>query len=208
MVRYVYSVLRRRPIAYGMNRDRLRQLAEEIVREYLAAAMAKGWLSRQGVKIRVFRAYLQDQLQKFVCSYLRHQGAKKRGGGVRFAPNGLQGAQALGAEDPRAQFERGWIDVAVRRALGKLDCRRPQDKRIILDLIHAERAGRVSPDLAAELALTSKQLASRKHRAVRHFSEILALELREAVSDDEAWEEEWKTLIRYATWLRPYFDDA
>ena len=51
------------------------------------------------------------------------------------------------------------------------------------------------------LNISVEALATRKHRARRTMARLVAYELRQTVSDDEAFEVEFSRLLRYVPWL-------
>ena len=196
MGRYVGDLLRR----FGGGGHPLQE-APDLVDAYLAAAMEKGWLSRQGQEIRIFRAYLQDQLRKYVISHLRKQSAQKRGGGRTHQAEGLEEIPDRHDQAAGEAFERGWIDVALARALDELRRQNPRYYEIIVDLLREKNGGRPSADLGARLGLSQEQLAAPRCRARKRIALLIAQELRQTVADDEAFEEEFALLVRYVPWL-------
>ena len=197
MRRYVYDLLRRlRPGGAGY------EDAADVVQAYLARSMETGGLSGDGTEIRVFRAYLQDQLRKFTFSWLRKERAAKRGAGRVKQVDSLEDISPADERMADVQLERGWIGIALDRAIIELGRRNPRDRIVILDLIRGDNEGRESHDLGAILEVRPEAIASVKHRAKRRLSILLASELRQTVADDEAFEEEYDTLLRYVPWLR------
>lgn len=196
MRRYVFDVLRRyRPGATPFEE------AAEVVQGYFATCMEKGWLAEQGENIRVFRAYLQTQLFRYVISYLRKQSARRRGGGATHTREGLEAIPLPVQEDVAGCLERGWLHVAIEKALTQLQRQHPTYHEVILDLIESGDARRGSRDLAKRLDITDEALATRKHRARRTMARLVAYELRQTVSDDEAFEVEFSRLLRHVPWL-------
>ena len=197
MVRYVGYLLR----GWGGRADYATD-AEDVVQSYLAQCLAKGWLSHPGEKVQNFRAYLRVQLFQFTRDWLRHRVAQRRGGGRAPADVDLDHLPAKEG-DPAAQvLEEGWMELAIGKALVELQRRNKREAEVIHDLVANGEGGKPSRGLGARLGLTAPQLAVVKSRAKRHFATLLADELRRAVSDDEAFREEWDLLVRHAPWLQ------
>ncbi len=146
MNRYVRDLLRR----FGAKGDQLHEAAD-IVQAYWSEAMEKGWLTNRDLEIRVFRAYLQDQLRKYVISYLRKLGAQKRGGGREHRTDGLEAIPDRSRRSAEESLERGWIDVALMRAMDELGRRNPRHHEILTDLLREQNGGRASHDLGERL---------------------------------------------------------
>ena len=68
MERYVRSILAR-----SLGRQPEEGEPADVVQEYFAQCLSKGWLSRDAEDLRCFRAYLQSQLRRLRHPDLQHQ---------------------------------------------------------------------------------------------------------------------------------------
>lgn len=190
MERYVGSLLSR-----FLRRPVDGEEARELVAEYFAACVEKGWLAQDLHGIRSFRAYLQTQLRRFVHKRLDHRFAKKRHAGA-LAPADALDAVAGGEDEPAAQdLDRSWVEIAVEQALAELRAGNELYAEIIADLLRTDGEG--SPDLAARLDRTDAQLVHLRHRARRRFALLFHAELRATVRDEEAFEDLCRELAPY-----------
>lgn len=151
--------------------------ADEIVQEYLAVCMDKGWLSREAGKIRQFRAYLKTQLYRFTCDQLDHRLARKRN------PDGVAPVEVLegvSGEEPdpsdAAAFDAEFVQAAMNSSLAKLRAVNEEHAEVIRDLLRT--AGEGSADLAERLGRDAKSLGVLRHRARKAFAVLLATELK------------------------------
>lgn len=205
MRRYVLAILRsatRRPDF---------SLADDLVNAYMAKAMEKKWLAEQKEPIRVFRAFLQHQLERFVFTTLRDESAQKRGGGLTIQRDGLDALVADDGDPLLVRLERGWMHIAMERALAELRRRNAHEAALIIELMRKNGDSRDNAWLIDRLGLdlTSAEFAHKKSRAKRRFATLLAYELRQTVADDEAFEDEWQVLEPYVPWLeKPVREDG
>jgi DNA-directed RNA polymerase specialized sigma24 family protein len=173
MVRYVTRLL-----TPALGSARARQDAPDVVQAYLAACLEKGWLARDADDVRCFRAYLQTQLRRFCSDHLDRRFAAK-------PAEALSGVQDPRGTDAAEELDRGWIDVAVGRALATLQRHNHDYYEVVADLLRT--GGEGSPDLAARMDRSPTQLVHLRHRARRRFAALFHDELRETVRDDEAF---------------------
>jgi DNA-directed RNA polymerase specialized sigma24 family protein len=186
MQRYVRALLKR---AAEADPD----TAADVVQDFLARCLEKGWLSEKAGDIRCFRAYLQTQLRRFTHDHLDWVHRKKR-----HPPGPLGSEEELRAvstteDDPAAlELDRGWVDVAIERALATLAQGNETYHAIIDDLLRTDGEG--SDDLAERLARSPRDVAYLKYRARARFAKLFAEELRATVRDDGTFEELLATL--------------
>lgn len=176
--------------------------AAEVVQDFLATCVEKGWLSRADPQRGRFRAYLQTLLARHVGRMLRHAAAQKRGPaeGRAVLPLGDEDAAGdpaleVGHDEDRVAFDREWVGLVVARALARLRAHNERYAILIQDLIDTEGAG--SPGMAALLGQRPQQVAVSRHRARQRFQDFVVQELRATVSDPAAFEEEWRALLPY-----------
>lgn len=168
----------------------------DVVQAFLAACLEKGWLERVDPARGGVGAYLLTLVRRFALGVLRREGARRRrpaagcvsidlalgdAPGAGAAPAAPATAGAPEAPDGAGldAFYRGWVGVAVDRALGRLGRAHPRDREVIADLIATD--GQQSPDLGARLGLAPGPLAVLKHRARRRFARLFEEELARAV---------------------------
>ena len=190
MVRYVQSVLTR---AEGqvVSRDD----AADVVQDYLAQAIEKGWLGRDAHEIRCFRAYLQVQLSRFAISHVRHRHARKRSPEGRASPDVLDHVAGGGAEGADAELDAGWVEAITEHVLAKLRISNETYHAVIVDLLYTHGDG--SRDLAEQLGCPASRLKGLKHRARRRLALLFFQELRLSVRDEEAYEALFTRLADY-----------
>jgi len=180
MERYVAGVLRS-----ALKKRPDLDLAADIVQEYLASSLEKGWLSRDETSIVCFRAYLQTQLRRFTYRRLDFMHAARR-----HAP-GTRGDDVLQSIAEESGYgtdglDQAFVDVATERALVTLRRANEVYAEIIADLLRTDGAG--TPDLAMRLGRPGRQLPVLKHRATRRFALLLYEELRMTVRDNMSFE--------------------
>jgi DNA-directed RNA polymerase specialized sigma24 family protein len=189
MRRYVASLLHR---LGGRSPDAGE--VEDVVQEYLATCLEKGWLAREGPALRSFRAYVTTQLRRFVLDHLDRRNALRRGAARQAGPTALETAAASGP-DPADALDRGWVEVAVSRALASLREGNADYAEVIDDLLRTHGEG--SPDLAARMGRPAATLAVLRHRARRRFALLFEEELRFTVRDEADFAELWSALARH-----------
>ena len=158
--------------------------AADVVQDYLATCLEKGWLEREARDIRCFRAYLQTQLKRFTFTWVRDRRAKKRNPPNPLSDGGLATAPTEGP-DPAAALDAGLVEVVLRRARSRLREGNEVYAEIIDDLLRTEGTG--SGDLAQRIGHDPKDLPLLRHRARRRFAALFADELRATVREDDAF---------------------
>jgi DNA-directed RNA polymerase specialized sigma24 family protein len=190
MIRYVRSILGR---VLGRLPDESE--AADVVQDYFAECIAKGWLSRDAENLRCFRAYLQTQLRRFTYRHLEHKHAKKRHAPGPTSHGALERVVGEAPDPADAELDRGWVQVAVDQALDALREGNAEYHEIVADLLRTHGDG--SPDLGERMARTPQQLVHLRHRARKRFALLFHERLRESVRDDEAFEELCQRLEGY-----------
>jgi DNA-directed RNA polymerase specialized sigma24 family protein len=173
MVRYVEGLLGRLGAA---------DFAEpaDLVQDYLARSMERGWLVEGSTEIRCFRAFLKTQLRRFVLKQLRD-------GQQRRDLEGLDDPAELGGAEDEVELDRGWVEVALERSLEVLRAGNGLYATIIEDLLATDGTG--SADIGERVGRKPAQLVHLRHRARRRFALLFHEELRRTVRDEEAFEE-------------------
>lgn len=195
MERYARRVLAR---AGGA---RAAEEAGDVVQDFLATCVEKGWLSRADPVRGRFRAYVQTLLRKYVYGYLRYRNAQKRSPGPGREVFTVLESDAVSREptpDEVAElqeFDRSWVQVALHAALARLAEEQPRYHLVVNDLLLTGGAG--SSDLAQRAGVRGPQLPVLKHRARRRLAGLFAAELEATVADEEAYDEELRALEAY-----------
>lgn len=195
MERYARRVLSRRT-----GRPASMEEAADIVQEFLTTCVEKDWLSRADPLRGRFRAYLQVLLRRYVQRVVKHRNALRRSPGKGRRVDRLLDDEANVPAAPEDQadlddFAKGWVQIAVNRALDRLAVEHERYRVVLLDLIHTDGQG--SDDLAERVGLRQEQLAVLKHRARVRFSKLFESELADTVGDQEAFEQEWRAVRPY-----------
>ena len=181
MERYVRSILAR-----ALGNAQAEAEAGDVVQEYLAQALDKGWLSGDA-DLRCFRAYLQSQLRRYVYKYLDHKFAKKRHVAGTTSDDALVGVGDSELDPANAELDEGWVEVSVQAALRQLQQGNQDYYEVIADLLRTQGEG--SEDLGARMNRSEQQLVHLRHRARKRFAVLFHEHLRESVRDDEAFDE-------------------
>ncbi len=190
MERYVAAVLAR-----ALRRPAGEDDARELVAEYWAHCLEKGWLDGDLGDVRCFRAYLQTQLKRFVYKRLEHRFARKRHAGALAPPEALDGVAGREPSPEAADLDAGWVAIAVEQALAELRLANDLYAEIIADLLRTDGEG--NPDLADRLGKTPTQLVHLRHRARQRFAVLFHEQLRATVRDDDAFESLCRDLAPY-----------
>ena len=190
MERYVRSILTR-----ALARAPEEGEAADVVQEYFAQSLAKGWLSRDAEDVRCFRAYLQTQLRRFVYKHLDHKFAQKRKAPGASSHDALEGVADVASDPAAAELDQGWVQVAVDGALEELRQANTDYYEIIADLLRTHGEG--SADLAERMARTPQQVVHLRHRARKRFGLLFHEHLRESVRDEASFDELCERLEGY-----------
>lgn len=176
--------------------------AAEVVQDFLACCVEKGWLGQADPQKGQFRVYLQTLLRRHVGRLMRQAQARKRrpAEGRTLLPLGDESASrdaAMHVEDAedRVTFDREWMAVVLQRARARLRAHNARYADMIDDLIATD--GGSSPGLAERMQMKAAQLPVLRIRARTRFQEFVREELRATVSDPEAFVEEWRALAPY-----------
>ena len=196
--RYVFHVLRS-----WHQRTPDPEEPEAIVQGFLLKCMESGQLAERSRKVRKFRAWVAVHLKRYTKDYLDKKFAKKRNPEGGFGSDEALHGVADDELDPTlvAQLDKGWVQVAMERALGHLragvGARKwgPTYAEIIQDLMLTSGEG--SADLAERLGLEQRKLPNLKNRAKEKFAELFVDELRTTVRDEEALGELLRELAPY-----------
>ena len=185
-------------------RLRRTRVSEEEVAEYvqgfLAECACKNSLATADAERGRFRAFIQTLLKRYLHRRHRHATARKRNPGPGRATLEIQDYDLVDETTPDdraelAEFDRGWVKVAIDRALERLGEAHVRYQVIVEDLLATDGEG--SPDLAERVETTPGHLSVIRYRARRRFRDLFAEELAATVGDPDAFQEEWRALAPY-----------
>jgi DNA-directed RNA polymerase specialized sigma24 family protein len=161
--------------------------ADDVVHDFVLAAMRDGRLSNQGRALRSFRRFLATLLRRHVLDHFDARRAAKRDPGTPLLDAGLSDA-ASREEDPAfAAFHAEIVRIALDRALARVRSRNETHAEILADLLRTDGVG--SPDLAERLLDDPARLADHRHRARRALGVLLLEELRDLSLDSDDFED-------------------
>ena len=166
MERYAASVLAR-------TRGRASaEEAAEVVQGFLAACLEKGWLERADPGRGSFRAFVRTLLRRYVYARLREGQARAR----TLSLDAGDLAEPADDEQPDLDaFDRGFVEIAVERALARLLRERERYHAVVADLIATDGEG--SSDLPGRLGVSDAQFPVLRHRARKRFARLFEDEL-------------------------------
>lgn len=178
--------------------------AEAVVQDFLLQAMQSGQLAESHSStgtIQTFRAWIARQLDRAVGGHLDKVFAKKRHAGGTVPDTFLEDVPAPDSESALATLDRGWVAVAVDRALVRLEQGDGTTKwgrvyaGIVRDLLGNE--GTTSSDLPLRLGIPPSDLPMHKLRAKKKIGELLVEELRKTVRNEDDLESLLRELDPY-----------
>ena len=157
--------------------------AADVVQQYLATCVEKRWLETDAGSIRCFRAYLSTQLRRFTFDWVDHRLAHKRAPRDARVVALVQDVPSRGPDPAEQELDRGWVEVALDRALATIRAGNEDYYEILVDLRRTD--GRGSSDIAARLRRPPAQLPNLRNRARARLSALFVEELRATVRDAE-----------------------
>lgn len=181
--------------------------AQDLVQEFFAEAVAKGWLERYDPARGRFRTWLRTCLDGLVGHWRESAGRLKRGGGLRAVPLDLPELEAelaaAGPADPDDTFDREWARTILGLALDSLQARCARERKSIRFevLRRVDVAGAAAParpayaEVAAELGLPVTQVTNHLHWARRAFREEILAALRATTGSEEEFCAEARALL-------------
>jgi DNA-directed RNA polymerase specialized sigma24 family protein len=162
--------------------------ADDVVNDFVLAAMRDGRLSSQGERLRSFRRLLATLLRRHVLDHLDARRAAKRDPGTPVGEAGLAEAASREADPALAAFHAEIVRIALDRAMARVRARNETHAEILADLLRTDGVG--SPDLAARLqGGDASRLADHRHRARRSLGMLLLEELRGLALDADDFED-------------------
>jgi len=195
--------------AYLRHRGRSREAAADLVQDYFAAALEKGFFDGAERERGKFRTYVLATLNRFLSSRRPAARSARMLSLEMVAPEELSESARLARDIQSAAsaeelYCREWARALVSAALARLQeenrgTRRERYVRVFM--AHLESAGRDRPgsyaELGATLGLSESDVTNYLHRGRRLYDEALRRELRNSVGSDREVEEELAELRRY-----------
>ena len=190
MHKYVHAILRR-----SLKRHVEVTEAEDLVQDFFATCLEKGWFAAHPKDLRCFRAYLQTQLKRFVYKALDHRFAQKRDPGALAPLEALEGHAASHPDPSDTALDEGWVEVAAELSLRAMRGTNEDYAEVIADLLRT--GGEGSEDLAERLGKTPQQVVHLRHRARKRFASLFHEHLRDTVTDEYAFQDLCARLAPY-----------
>ena len=179
--------------------------AQDLVQEFFAQALAKGWLDGYDPARGRFRTWLRTCLDGLVGHHRESAARLKRGGGLVAVPLDLPELEAeLATASASADdaFDREWARAVLDLALGALERRATGEGRAIryevfrrVDVVGADGERPTYAEVAAALSLPVTQVTNHLHWARRAFREEVLLALRSLTGSDEEYRAEARALL-------------
>lgn len=193
----LYAFIRRRGVGPEEARD--------LVQEFFAQMVERGWLAEVERRDTRFSTLLLAILQRFLVSEHRRASALKRGGGHTTISIDLAQAEAwFGAEPathetPERIFERRWALAVLDGGLARLreECRITGRSRMFDHLspfLSREPAPGEYASAATTLGLTPNGVAVAVHRLRAEFRAFVRIEVAAGLTDPERVDEELRHL--------------
>jgi DNA-directed RNA polymerase specialized sigma24 family protein len=172
--------------------------AEDVVAEFLADCVEKGWLDRADPGRGSFRAFVQTSIARRARDHVDARRAKKRtpeSGPVR-SLDARELAAAAGVEsDPDLRFLESWAGCVVRSAIERVRARSPEGAAILDGLLEGRS------DSADE---ARPRWNAAKFRARKMLAKELWSEVKDTVANAQELDEERLLLHPYlARYLDP-----
>jgi DNA-directed RNA polymerase specialized sigma24 family protein len=161
--------------------------ADDVVNDFVLAAMRDGRLSSQGDRLRSFRRLLATMLRRHVLDHLDARRAAKRDPGPAVGDAALDGAASREADPALAAFHAEIVRIGIERAMARVRQRNETYAEVLADLLRTDGVG--SPDLAERLLGDPARLADHRHRARRMLGTLFLEELRGLSLDAEDFED-------------------
>ena len=193
-----------RPIYIYLRRKGLSsEAAEDVVQGFFASLLERDFLERADPARGRFRSYLRVSVDHYLANLFEKEGARKRGGGLRFVALDVvlaEGDLPAAPEAPDAAFDREWAVAVMERAFARLRQEYAEGKRRgrIETVLRFFGFGEALPyaEAAAECGMTAPQFKASLHRARARFREILLEEVGATVEQDRDAEAELAELRR------------
>ena len=181
--------------------------AEDLTQAFFARLLDKRLLDFADRRRGRFRTFLLTALRRFVVNEWKHEGAAKRGGGMRrLALDSGRADQLLAAEashdiTPDRLFERQWALVLLQRAFGELESeQRAAGKAVLFEALAPCLTGDASTpgydEMADRLQSTPAALRMAVSRLRKRLGELIRAEIRKTVGSDADVDDELRNLFR------------
>ena len=179
--------------------------AEDLVQEFFARAIEKGWLDRYDPARGRFRTWLRTCLDGVVGHQREAARRVKRGGGLAPVPLDLPEVEAsLAPEaDPEDRFDREWARAVLDLALAALEARCADEgkgarfevfRRVDVEGAAGDRRPTYA-EVAAALDLPVTQVTNHLHWARREFRREVLATLRALTASEAEYRAEARALL-------------
>jgi RNA polymerase sigma factor (sigma-70 family) len=180
--------------------------AQDLVQEFFAGLLAKGFPSGATPERGKFRSFLLASLRNFLVDQHRRAVAIKRGGGgFIISLDQIQAEQRFGLEPgheltPERLYEREWAMTLLDRARCRLNEEYSAAGKAGLyaalkEFPFAGKGDRSFEEVASELGMTVSALKAAVHRVRARYRELVREEVAQTVSDADELNEEARHLI-------------
>jgi len=205
--------------AYLRHKGRSREEAADLVQDYFAAALEKGFFDGAERERGRFRTYVLATLNRFLAS---HRPAARRARTLplemvppeELAESARLARDIQGAASAEELYCREWARALVNAALLRLEAesrgtRRERYVQVFLAQVESAGAGAGADrpggsgtlatyaELGARFGLSESDVTNYLHRGRRLYDQALRRELRNSVGSDREAEEELSDLRRY-----------
>ncbi len=182
--------------------------SEDLTQGFFVHLIESDFLDRSDPARGRFRGYIIAALKRFLGDHFERQGAKKRGGGVEFvdwncidAEGEFELTGGVQSElDPSAAYERHFAQALMSKALRRLEEEQVSaGKSRQFAALKTFLGGAPGPggyELAArELGTTRANVAVWVHRLNQRYTELIKLEVADAVEDPAEAKDELRHLL-------------
>ena len=180
--------------------------AQDLVQEFFARFLEKGYLRYADRNRGRFRSFLLTSLKNFLINDWLKENREKRGGRRQIlsldevmAESRLAGEPAT-EQPPDALYDRRWAAVLLERAMARLrEEFEKSGKRELFDrlkgFVWGEKSGLSFAVMAEELGMTEGAVKVAVHRLRQRYGEVLRREIAQTVATPAEVDEELRYLV-------------
>lgn len=176
--------------------------ARDVTQGFFAMLLERNDLASVRAERGRFRSWLRTAAKRYLLNELKHDRAKKRGGGRAHVDIDVASAEGRFQRDfattltPDQLFDRCWARTVAERALARLKTQRSAEYGILVEQLLAHEDDR-APDTetAATLGITVQAVRTRRCRLWGEFAECLEAEISRTVNRSAVIDAERAELI-------------